>query len=54
VLSLIRQLHDEGSTICMVTHDPRSVESVARHIEMLDGEIVADSARQARALRVGV
>jgi putative ABC transport system ATP-binding protein len=45
VLELLRQLHAEGSTICMVTHDPRSVESVARQIEMLDGQVIADSAR---------
>ena len=45
VLDLLRQLHAEGSTICMVTHDPRSVESVARQIEMLDGQIIADTAR---------
>ncbi len=45
VLELLRQLHAEGSTICMVTHDPRSVESVARQIEMLDGQVIADTAR---------
>jgi putative ABC transport system ATP-binding protein len=43
VLHLLGQLHEEGSTIVMVTHDPRSVERVSRQIEMLDGEVIADS-----------
>jgi putative ABC transport system ATP-binding protein len=44
VLRLLGQLHEEGSTIVMVTHDPRGIERVSRQIEMLDGEIIADSA----------
>jgi putative ABC transport system ATP-binding protein len=42
VLRLLRQLHEEGSTIVMVTHDPRSIEQKSRQIEMLDGHVVAD------------
>jgi putative ABC transport system ATP-binding protein len=42
VLRLLRQLHEEGSTIVMVTHDPRSIEQKSRQIEMLDGQVVAD------------
>jgi putative ABC transport system ATP-binding protein len=44
VLRLLGQLHEEGSTIVMVTHDPRGIERVSRQIEMLDGEVLADSA----------
>ena len=44
VLRLLGQLHAEGSTIVMVTHDPRGIERVSRQIEMLDGEILLDSA----------
>jgi putative ABC transport system ATP-binding protein len=42
VLGLLRQLHEEGSTIVMVTHDPRSIEQKSRQIEMLDGQVVGD------------
>ncbi|HEX7154404.1 MAG TPA: ABC transporter ATP-binding protein [Thermoanaerobaculia bacterium] len=42
VLRLLRQLHEEGSTIVMVTHDPRSIEQKSRQIEMLDGQVIAD------------
>ncbi len=42
VLKLLEQLNREGSTICMVTHDPRSSESCTRNINLLDGRLVKD------------
>ncbi len=47
VMELLQQLHREGSTICMVTHDPRYMEFATRTIHMLDGRIeqVAAAAR---------
>lgn len=39
VMELFDQLHGEGTTICMVTHDPRSSERASRQIMMLDGKI---------------
>ncbi len=42
VMELLEQLHAEGATICMVTHDPRSAESADRTIEVLDGRVVSD------------
>jgi len=43
VMDLLSQLHQAGSTICMVTHDPRSAELASRQVEMFDGQIIADS-----------
>lgn len=43
VMNLLDQLHAEGSTICMVTHDPRGASRAQRIIEVFDGKIVADS-----------
>ena len=43
VMELLAQLHKNGTTICMVTHDPRSAEHAERIIEMLDGQIISDS-----------
>ncbi len=42
VMALLDQLHEEGATICMVTHDPRSAEQADRNIDVLDGQIVSD------------
>lgn len=46
VMALIDQLHQEGATICMVTHDPRSAARAERMIEVFDGKIVADQLKQ--------
>jgi putative ABC transport system ATP-binding protein len=43
VMELLEKLHAEGSTICMVTHDPRSAERAERLVEILDGGIIADN-----------
>lgn len=42
VMNLLDQLHNEGATICMVTHDPRGASRAKRTIEIFDGKIVAD------------
>lgn len=42
IMELLRQLHDEGTTICMVTHDPRFVKLANRLVHMLDGRLVDD------------
>ena len=41
VMGLLGTLHDEGSTICMVTHDPRYAEHAQREIHLFDGRPVA-------------
>ena len=42
VMELLDVLHEEGATICMVTHDPRSAQRAERNIDILDGQIVSD------------
>jgi putative ABC transport system ATP-binding protein len=42
VMSLMRELHATGSTICMVTHDPRYAEFADRTIRLFDGRIVEE------------
>jgi len=42
VLRLIRQLHDDGRTIVMVTHDLGIASQAPRVIHMKDGAVVAD------------
>jgi len=40
VMDLMRELHREGATICMVTHDPRYARYADRTIHLFDGQIV--------------
>ena len=40
VMALLDELHQAGSTICMVTHDPRYADFAQRKIFMFDGRVV--------------
>src|ERR1700694_5524811 len=40
VMELLRELHVEGATICMVTHDPRFARYAQRTVNLFDGRIV--------------
>ncbi len=42
VMDLLRELHREGATICMVTHDPRYARHADRTVHLFDGRIVED------------
>lgn len=42
VMDLLDDLHKNGATIVMVTHDPRSAEQAKRQITLFDGKIVDD------------
>jgi putative ABC transport system ATP-binding protein len=43
VMELLRDLHREGATICMVTHDPRFARHAERTIHVFDGRVVEES-----------
>jgi putative ABC transport system ATP-binding protein len=43
VMGLLKELHDAGSTICMVTHDPRYAEHAERSVHLFDGRVVEES-----------
>jgi putative ABC transport system ATP-binding protein len=42
VMELLKELHDDGATICMVTHDPRYARHAERSIHLFDGQVVRD------------
>lgn len=46
VMELLRNLHREGATICMVTHDPRYADYAERTVHLFDGRIVEESKAQ--------
>jgi putative ABC transport system ATP-binding protein len=43
VMALLRGLHREGATICMVTHDPRFARHADRQIHLFDGRVVEEN-----------
>ena len=45
VLNILTGLNEEGATIVMVTHSPSHADVAKRRIDMLDGRIVASTAR---------
>jgi len=42
VMELLTELHRSGSTICMVTHDPRFARNADRTIHLFDGKVVEE------------
>jgi putative ABC transport system ATP-binding protein len=51
VMDLLGELHGEGATICMVTHDPRYAHVAERSIHIFDGQIVSeDDVKKARQM----
>lgn len=42
VMDLMKELHETGSTICMVTHDPRYARHAQRTIRLFDGRVVEE------------
>jgi putative ABC transport system ATP-binding protein len=44
VMALLRELHEDGSTVCVVTHDPRYLGDATREVRLHDGRVVSDGA----------
>ena len=42
VMDLLKELHADGATICMVTHDPRYARYADRTLHLFDGQVVRD------------
>ncbi|PYQ15365.1 MAG: ABC transporter ATP-binding protein [Acidobacteria bacterium] len=47
VMELLRDLHRNGSTICMVTHDPRFSRHADRTVHLFDGRVVDENVEAA-------
>ena len=50
VLDILQDLHKEGHTIIMVTHDPKIAATASRVIEIKDGQIIRDKRQQLHAV----
>ncbi|HXY32497.1 MAG TPA: ABC transporter ATP-binding protein [Gemmatimonadaceae bacterium] len=49
VMELLRELHRQGATICMVTHDPRYARHADRTIHLFDGLVVEEETKEKAA-----
>src|SRR5580692_4335730 len=49
VIEILRNLHRNGATICMVTHDPRYSQYADRTVRIFDGKIVEEVLNSASA-----
>lgn len=45
VMEMLKQLNQSGTTICMVTHDPRYADMATRKLQLLDGKMVDTQAQ---------
>ena len=43
VMDLLRDIHQSGATICMVTHDPRYTNHAERTVHLFDGKIIEET-----------
>jgi len=47
VMRMLQSLNQEGTTVVMVTHTPSHADYASRIVNLIDGQIVAESARSA-------
>ena len=48
IMNLIHELHDQGNTIILITHDNGVAEEAERQARILDGKIVSDTGREVK------
>lgn len=45
-MGLIHELHEQGNTIILITHDDGIAAQAERQVRILDGKIVSDSGKE--------
>ena len=50
VMDLLEELHRDGATLIMVTHDPQLAARAQRHVQVIDGQVVDSKAMPMGAL----
>ena len=50
VMELLRELHQQGATICMVTHDQRYAAHADRSVHLFDGRVIEEGESKEKAL----
>ncbi len=54
VLNMLKELHQEGKTVILITHDNKIAHEAERIVRIMDGEIVFDSATDGDKSQVNV
>ena len=44
LMEMLRELHADGATLCVATHDPRWIAQAPKHLNLFDGQIAPPSA----------
>ena len=47
IIELVRELNDAGATIILITHDAGLADQIPRKVQVLDGQVVSDTAKPA-------
>ncbi|MFQ6784542.1 MAG: hypothetical protein ACLRZ0_16360 [Anaerostipes caccae] len=42
-MELLKELHGQGNTIILITHDPEVAKEAERQIRIMDGKIISDT-----------
>lgn len=43
IMELLRELHGQGNTIVLITHDPKVAKEAGRQVRIMDGKILSDT-----------
>lgn len=43
IMTLIRQLHEQGNTVVLITHDDEIAKAAPRQVKLMDGKIISDT-----------
>ncbi len=50
VMELLEELHRDGTTLIMVTHDPQQAARAQRHVQVIDGQVIDGATLQREVL----
>lgn len=54
VMEMLYKLNDEGTTLCMVTHDPRYADQAKTKLHLLDGKILSNTSTLERPTKAEI
>jgi putative ABC transport system ATP-binding protein len=43
LMDMLRELHADGATLCIATHDPRWIAQAPKHLYLFDGQVAPQS-----------
>lgn len=43
LMDMLRELHADGATLCIATHDPRWIAQAPKHLYLFDGQVTPES-----------